>query len=138
MAETLIEPLRGTAPQELWAWIVREDMLPSVGALLVQRATDWARSASALAARGPRLQEWYFECTIFGYEALRNAVDVDPKRVGGMPVLKGTRFTVAQTLAELAQSSAVTELAENFDLDAGVITEMLEGLALVLSRPFPK
>jgi uncharacterized protein (DUF433 family) len=69
---------------------------------------------------------------------LRGVVQIDPDRHGGVPVLKGTRFTVAQTLAELADSSGVTELAANYNLDAKTIRDTLTGLSLMLMRPFSK
>jgi hypothetical protein len=49
--------------------------------------------------------------------------------------LKGTGFTVAQALAELADGSGVVELAQRFDLDPETIKEMLNGLSLMLQRP---
>lgn len=133
-----IIPPKKPSPDDFWAEGLRVRMLPSATAGEITDAIDWTRPAVVLSARQQRLQEWYFECTIFGYQTLHTAVDVDPRRRGGVPVLKGTRFTVAQTLAELAHSDAVEELAQNFELDVRVIREMLNGLSLILSRPFPK
>jgi len=62
-------------------------------------------------------------------------VVVDPDRRGGVPVLTGTGFTVSQTLVELADSSGVVEVADEFDLDADVIRKMLNGLSLLLGKP---
>jgi uncharacterized protein (DUF433 family) len=73
-----------------------------------------------------------------GYRVLHDVVQIDPRRAGGVPVLMGTRFTVAQTLAELAQTGGVQEVADNYDLDPRTIREMLTGLSLILMRPFAK
>lgn len=60
--------------------------------------------------------EWYFECAYYGIETLREFVDIDSTRRGGVPVLRGTRVTIADALAEIADSTGVTEVADNFDL----------------------
>jgi uncharacterized protein (DUF433 family) len=75
------------------------------------------------------------KCVIWSHEALQKAVEIDPRRRGGIPVLKGTRFTVGQTLAELAESAGVSEIAERCDLDEMTIRELLCGLALLAERP---
>jgi len=62
------------------------------------------------------------------------ALEADPERCGGKPVLKGTRFTAAQVLAELAATTGPDDLAGNFDLDAGLIRQFLNELALHLDR----
>jgi len=67
-----------------------------------------------------------------GNKILISAVEVDPRRRGGVPVLRGTRFTVAQTLAELSETSGVAEVADKFDLDPQTIKDMLNGLSLIL------
>jgi uncharacterized protein (DUF433 family) len=81
-------------------------------------------------------EEWYFQCAFFGIEMLRSCVDVDPHRRGGVPVLKGTRFTVSEALAEIADTTAIAELTRRFDLDHDVLKDMLNGLSLLLNRPY--
>jgi uncharacterized protein (DUF433 family) len=98
--------------------------------------SDWARSAPSFKPSPQRAIEWYFESTLMGYEILRNVVEINPLRRGGVPVLHGTRFTVSQTLAELARSSGVAEVAENYDLDPAAIKSMLDGLSLILMKSF--
>jgi uncharacterized protein (DUF433 family) len=114
----------------LWA---EPEVRPSAGQILDQN--DWA---SQLKPISNRALEWYFQCNLIGYETLRRVADINPRRRGGVPVLKGTRFTVSQALAELADSSGVSEVAQNFDVDANTIKEMLEGLSLVLMQPLRK
>jgi uncharacterized protein (DUF433 family) len=82
--------------------------------------------------------EWFVQCAFYGSEQLKSCVDVDPEIRGGVPVLKGSRFTVSETLAELAESSAVEDIAENFDLNKSSIRDLLNGLSLLLNQPFPK
>ena len=59
-----------------------------------------------------------------------NRVAVDHVNVGGIErvaVCKGPDH-----------SSGVNEVAENFDIEANAIKEMLEGLSLILMQPLPK
>jgi uncharacterized protein (DUF433 family) len=99
--------------------------------------SDWLPFLKSVGARSAELQEWYSECVLWGNEALQNSVEIDPNRRGGVPVLKGTRFTVGQTLAELADSAGVPEVAKRFDLDEEVVREFLYGLALLADKPRP-
>jgi uncharacterized protein (DUF433 family) len=103
------------------------------------RGSHWASTYRGSALRGlSAATEWYVQSQVHGLVALRNVVDVDPERRSGIPVLRGTRFTVAQVLAELAETEGVEELAENFDLDVHKIKDLLNGFSLLLNRPFDK
>jgi len=104
------------------------------------RGSDWARQPpSSFRVRGiPHVTEWYIECEVNGLRMLEQTVDVNPQVRGGVPVLRGTGFTVAQTLAELADGPAVDDLARRFNLASENIRDMLNGLSLMLQRPFPK
>jgi uncharacterized protein (DUF433 family) len=95
----------------------------------------WARGLLHDTAINVRAVEWYVECALAGARLLRDSVVVDPDQRGGVPVLTGTGFTVSQTLVELADSSGVAEVADEFDLDADVIRKMLNGLSLLLEKP---
>lgn len=95
----------------------------------------WRTVIKSANVQALRLEQWFAECAVWGHEALQNAVEVDPRRRGGIPVLKGTRFTVGQTLAELAESAGVPEVAERCDLDEATIRELLYGLALLVEKP---
>jgi len=95
----------------------------------------WRTLIKSASLRSFRLEQWFSECVLWGDKALQNAVEIDPKRRGGIPVLKGTRFTVGQTLAELADSAGVPEVANRFDLNEETIRELLYGLALLAERP---
>ncbi len=129
-AETVLVIWEDDSGARLWA--VPEERL-SAGQILDQN--EWASLIKPLSTRA---LEWYFECNFLGYETLREVAEINPRRRGGVPVLKGTRFTISQALAELADSSGVNEVAQNFDIDANALKEMLEGLSLVLMQPLRK
>jgi uncharacterized protein (DUF433 family) len=74
----------------------------------------------------------------YGTLLLKECVDIDPDRMGGIPVLAGTRFPVAQVLGELADGTTVSKLAKNFNLDAELIASFLRGIAIHLDRPFSR
>jgi uncharacterized protein (DUF433 family) len=99
--------------------------------------TEWLQLVKSVTDRTLELEEWYSECALWGHDALRNSVEIDPGRRSGVPVLKGTRFTVGQTLSELAESAGVPEVAAQFDLDEKVIRDFLYGLALLADKPRP-
>jgi uncharacterized protein (DUF433 family) len=67
---------------------------------------------------------------------LDDCVEVHPGKRGSVPVLAGTRFTLAQLLAELAEGDrSVDQIAANFDLDSEAVRAFLEGLSIYLDRP---
>ena len=100
--------------------------------------TQWISPSPRTETKSIRILQWYIECSILGERLLEKSVDVDPQRRGGRAVLKRTGFTVSQTLVELADSTGVKEVAGNFNLDEKTIVDMLNGLAMVLSKPFAK
>lgn len=57
------------------------------------------------------------------------AIEVDPEIMGGFPVVKGTRFTLAQFLAELSASDSVLAIAQDFDLPYQNLRSVLDSLA---------
>lgn len=69
---------------------------------------------------------------------LRDLVEVNPNKVGGVPVLKGTRFPVAQLLSQVADGDSLCDIAENFDLDCDQIRAVFHALAAQLDRPLTK
>lgn len=106
---------------------------------LEERLNDqWGRAFRDLGDRRLKTQNWVAECVANGYQTLTTTLTIDPDIRGGVPVLKGTRFTAAQALAELAETSGVTEFADEFDVDADVVRDMLMGLSLILHRPCSK
>ena len=78
---------------------------------------------------------WFYECVLYSQAALRKTVEVDQKKRGGIPVMKGTRFTVSQALAELAESRGVEEVAKRCALEPNAIRDLLFGLSAAVERP---
>ena len=52
-------------------------------------------------------------------------VELDPLRVSGRPVLKGTRMPVEDIVANYEYGVSVKEIAEQFQISAEIITELL-------------
>ena len=76
-------------------------------------------------------------------QALRTLVDcveIDPQKLGGVPVLAHTRFSVAQLFAELADSGsdAIDEIAENYEVDPELLRQFLHAFAVYVDKPSPK
>lgn len=121
------------------AEIERKRLLPeSINEFRLIGPSDWSRSFHAPRQSASVVAEWYFQCAYFGTETLHHCVEVNPQVRGGVPVLRGTRFTVSEAMAELADSRGVSEVAENFDLNEELIRELLSGLSLLLNQPYPK
>jgi uncharacterized protein (DUF433 family) len=83
-------------------------------------------------------EEWYWLCALHGSERLSTCVDIDPDVRGGVPVLRGTRFTVSEALAEIADSDAIEDVSRNFDLELSSLRELLSGLSLLLNHPYSR
>ena len=83
-------------------------------------------------------EEWLGERARFALTMLRDCTEVNPEKRGGVPVLKGTRFTLAQLLAEIAEGRNVQELSEDFELDLETIKQFLEGLSICFDHSFYK
>ncbi|MGO8751666.1 MAG: DUF433 domain-containing protein [Thermoguttaceae bacterium] len=67
---------------------------------------------------------------------LQNSVEINPQKRGGVPVLKGTRVTIAQVIAELSDDLSLSEIADDLGLDEMQSRCFLEGMAIHLDRPF--
>lgn len=80
-------------------------------------------------------EAWLAEHVKSAPSVLCDCVEVNPNKRGGIPVLKGTRFTVAQLFAELADGRSVIELAEAFELDLDNMKALLQGFSTHLDRP---
>ena len=63
-------------------------------------------------------------------------VDAYPDKMGGVPCLRGTRFPVAQLIAELvASGDALGYLIDDFDLPRSVVCGFMQSLADGLNKP---
>jgi uncharacterized protein (DUF433 family) len=52
-------------------------------------------------------------------------VEVDPSRINGRPVLKGTRMPVQDIVANYEYGVSVSEISAQFQIPAQIITELL-------------
>jgi uncharacterized protein (DUF433 family) len=52
-------------------------------------------------------------------------VEVDPLRVGGRPVVKGTRMPVEDIIANYEHGVSINEIATQFQIPATIIKELL-------------
>lgn len=52
-------------------------------------------------------------------------VEIDPSRVGGRPVLKGTRMPVEDIIANYEYGVSVAEISAQFQIPAEIITELV-------------
>jgi uncharacterized protein (DUF433 family) len=83
----------------------------------------------------PRAEQWLIERTQHASRELGDCIELNPLKSGGVPVLKGTRISVAQVLAEIGEGQTADEVARDFDLDVEVIKKLVKGLAVYLDRP---
>ena len=67
---------------------------------------------------------------------LRDSVEINARKRGGVPVFKGTRVPIALILAELANNANVPEIAEDLGLSEDLIRGFLEGMAIHFDRSF--
>jgi uncharacterized protein (DUF433 family) len=84
-----------------------------------------------------RDDEWLAEQARQALHLLRQTVEIDPEKHSGVPVLRGTRFTLAQLFVEMSEGRGILEIAESFHLDKDQLRELLEGLSMHFDRPLP-
>ncbi len=61
---------------------------------------------------------------------------VDPDIRSGVPVIRGTRVSLAQILIEVASGVDIIEIADDLDIDLDPIREFFESLSELVSQPF--
>ena len=61
-------------------------------------------------------------------------IDVDEDIRGGRPCIAGHRITVAQIVQEINEGNTPGEIEEQFDLDEGVINDVLAELSMYLNQ----
>jgi uncharacterized protein (DUF433 family) len=79
--------------------------------------------------------QWLTQRTQYATRELSDCVEWNAHKLGGAPVLKGTRISVAQILAELGEGQSAEEVAADFDLDVTLVKKLVQGLAVCLDRP---
>lgn len=79
--------------------------------------------------------DWLVERTRHAALELSECVETNPDKMGGTPVLKGTRISVAQILAELGEGRRLQDVADDFCLEVALLKKVVAGLAIYLDRP---
>jgi len=64
-------------------------------------------------------------------------VEVNPRKVSGVPILKGTRVQADSIVENYEGGSAVEEIADNFDIPEPTIRAILSYAAERRKRPGP-
>jgi uncharacterized protein (DUF433 family) len=101
-----------------------------------QTIQTWFKNYTVPKAASISRDEWIVVRLHYAAMILRDSVEIDPEIRGGVPVLKGTRITVSQILAEVAEDSKLSEIADDFNLDFNNLVKLFEGMSIHLDRPF--
>ena len=76
--------------------------------------------------------KWHILSALFDSET--ECVEADPDVRGGKPCLPGTRMTIAQVLAQIAEGDSVDELVSGMELSREPIVAALQALAKALDQ----
>lgn len=74
----------------------------------------------------------------FAAQELKGAVEIDPARVDGVPVIVGTRIAAGRILAEMADGWSLTRVSREYDIEKEKIALLLRGLAAYLEKPLSR
>ena len=58
-------------------------------------------------------------------------VEYNPKRLGGMPTIAGTRFPICRIFAELTDNQTLAEIADDYNQDLEQILDIFSELSLI-------
>ena len=78
-------------------------------------------SPTATTLSSPRTDQWLADRLEHASRELDDCVELNPEKLGGIPVLKGTRISVAQIMAEIGEGSSAAEVSADFDLDVALV-----------------
>lgn len=109
--------------------VTMEIGIPSHGCGNTMSNTDTPSAISSLPAA-----QWLTQRAQYATRELGDCVEVNPEKLGGVPVLKGTRVSVAQILAEIGEGQTTEQVADDFQLDAALVKKLVRGLAVCLDR----
>ena len=99
----------------VWPSTKQDFQLKSITRWPMPEESAW-RDLPSKAPRDISREEWIAERMKHALKTLREVVDVDPEIRGGVPVLMGTRFSLAQVLAEIADGEDIGGISEDLDL----------------------
>jgi uncharacterized protein (DUF433 family) len=81
------------------------------------------------------MEAWFEQNSRRALTAMADCVDCQPNRLGGVPVLRNSRLSVSQIITELADSDAIAEIADNFDVDEERLRRFVHALAIYFNQP---
>ena len=79
-----------------------------------------------------------FENFGFANNELKNLIEMQSEKRGGVPVFKGTGITIAQFIAELADDQNISDISKDFSLSIGKMRKLLHALAIILDKSYDK
>ena len=88
----------------------------------------------SLTVPSAQADHWLIQRTQFASRELDDCIELNENKMGGVPLLKGSRISVAQVLAEISEGQSVAEVAADFDLDVSLVQRLVQGLAVCLDR----
>ena len=62
---------------------------------------------------------------------ISEVVEMDPKFLGGIPRLRGTRYAVSQLFDELRDGNSIEEICENYELEIDDVKKLLSGISIL-------
>jgi len=82
--------------------------------------------------------QWLVQRVEFASSELSDCIERNPQKVNCVPVVKGSRISVAQIFAELAEGMSADEVAEDFSLDPALVKRLVSGLSVCLDQPLSR
>lgn len=79
--------------------------------------------------------QWLIQRVQFASSELSDCIERNPLKYSGVPVVKGSRISVAQIFAELAEGMSADEVAEDFSLEPALVKRLVSGFSICLDRP---
>ena len=79
-----------------------------------------------------------FENFGFANNELKNLIEMQSEKRGGVPVFKGTGISISQFIAELADNQNISDISKDFSLSIGKMRKLLHALAIILDKSYDK
>jgi uncharacterized protein (DUF433 family) len=110
----------------------KDDWIRELTVAPMQAIRGWSIVGLAEPIRGSLITEYRVQLAL---DQLREFIEINPRKRGGVPVLRGTRFKLAQVFAQIADGDSVKDLVDDLDLNSEQLTGLLHAMAIVLDRP---
>lgn len=82
--------------------------------------------------------QWLMQRVDFASSELSDCIERNPLKLNGVPVVKGSRISVAQIFAEMAEGMSADEVADDFSLDPALVKRLVSGFSVCLDQPFSR